>query len=238
LDRYCSRVFSPVTLEPKVIHGRELTAEQLVVYIKAYAGLFASGAKFPTAATMLDATAAANNTNAVRMAIAAYKEYMDEIAGPRCNDFWKPHELEEEHHKVFRRSLETFDSIANFGSKRGIEEARHEFLKEINSGYEIYQSLNEGRNPLAGWETYGLPVILAIFSATFRWLMDTVCSAKVCRSTSEFLSHTHAVGWIFLALVAVTKFQQLKEMAIRVKKAVDLMSDAAGAKHGPKVKKE
>lgn len=36
LDAYCQRVFS--SLEPKVIHGRELTAAELGAFIKAYAG--------------------------------------------------------------------------------------------------------------------------------------------------------------------------------------------------------
>jgi atlastin len=153
LDRYCRQVFDTEKLQPKIIHGRELTAVELAVYIKAYAGLFASGASFPTAATMLDATAAANNTNAVRMAITAYKDEMSKLAGPRVNDYLPSIELEKEHMRTFLLSQSVFDSVANFGSKRSIEDARELFVQQIESDFEVFQSLNEGRNPLAGWET-------------------------------------------------------------------------------------
>jgi len=152
LVRYCSRVFDVSALEPKVIHGRELTADQLGVYVEAYAELFASGAKFPTAETMLHATAKANNTNAVHMGVSTYKEIMDRVAGPHCANYLRPEELKIEHDKCRRRSLEKFDSIATFGSKKDVVAARQELVKQIASGFEIYESLNEGRNPLAGFE--------------------------------------------------------------------------------------
>ena len=117
LVRYCSRVFDVSALEPKVIHGRELTADQLGVYVEAYAELFASGAKFPTAETMLHATAKANNTNAVHTGVSTYKEIMDRVAGPHCANYLRPEELKIEHDKCRRRSLEKFDSIATFGSQ-------------------------------------------------------------------------------------------------------------------------
>lgn len=86
LDQYCPRVFD--NLSPKKIHGRELTGEELVAYIENYAKLFADGASFPEAATMLEATAAANNTNATSLAIKAYKERMDRGTTYSC---WVTH---------------------------------------------------------------------------------------------------------------------------------------------------
>jgi atlastin len=153
LDHYCRRVFDCKTLKPKVIHGRQVTSIELAVYMKEYAKLFASGAGFPTASTMLDATTTANNTNATRMANDAYKEEMSKIAGPRCRDYVSHLNLEETHMRSFLRSQAIFDSVANFGSKRSIEEAKESFVKQIEAEFEVYQSLNEGRNPLAGWET-------------------------------------------------------------------------------------
>ena len=88
LDRYCQRVFSIENLEPKSIQGHEVTAAELGSYIKAYAEMFASGTSFPEASTMLEATASANNTNAVNLAIHHYKDTMDRIAGKfaACTD--------------------------------------------------------------------------------------------------------------------------------------------------------
>lgn len=152
LVRYCARVFDPARLHAKVIHGRTLTAVQLGVYIHAYADLFASGANFPAAGTMLEATASANNTNAVHMAVARYKETMNRVAGPHATNFMRLEELREEHALCRSKSVAVFDSMANFGNRKGIDSARDELIGEITTSLEIYESLNEGRNPLAGVE--------------------------------------------------------------------------------------
>ena len=150
LDRYCPRVLD--NLEPKKIHGRELTGEELAAFIESYAKLFASGASFPEASTMLEATAAANNTNALNLAIKAYKERMDRVAGPQCSNYVRTEELAEEHKQNVTRSLEVFASIANFGSKRSIDQSKRDLMQKIGSDYEVYAKLNDGRNPLLGME--------------------------------------------------------------------------------------
>ena len=154
LDRYCHRVFSPASLQPKVIHGRQLSARELGTYIEAYAELFTAGTSFPTAATMLEATASANNTNAVNLASLKYKETMDLVAGPKCSSYLQPEELRKEHAKAVKESLLVFESIANFGNRTSINEARDAVTNYTKSNYEVYVSLNDGRNPLKGLETY------------------------------------------------------------------------------------
>lgn len=152
LDRYCRRVFSVDNLQAKIIQGREVTAAELGSYIKAYAEMFANGASFPEASTMLEATAYANNTNAVNIAVAEYKDYMNHIAGPKCTNYIRPGELQDDHRQLLMRSLKTFDSIATFGNKRDIEGSRQTVVMLIEEEFEVYASLNEGRNPLAGME--------------------------------------------------------------------------------------
>jgi atlastin len=154
LDIYCRRVFSVDNLKPKVVHGREVTAVELGAYIKAYAEMFASGASFPKASTMMEATASANNTNAVNMAIEHYKDCMKRISGPNCNNYIKPGELQEEHRILLTRSLAKFNEIATFGSKRAIEGARETVVRQLEDEFLTYSSLNESRNPLKGLETY------------------------------------------------------------------------------------
>ena len=61
-------------LEPKLIGGAPLSAAELANYVRAYAGMFADGAKFPQAQTMLEATAEANNRNAAGAALEAYED--------------------------------------------------------------------------------------------------------------------------------------------------------------------
>jgi atlastin len=151
LVRYCSRVFGDL-LQPKIIHGRELTAKEFGVYVQAYADLFSSGAKFPAAGTMLEATANANNTNAIHMALQAYKTSMDRIAGPLASNYLRPEELRQEEQLCRLKSLRTFHEIATFGSQKAIAAAKEELSIEIANRFQMYQSLNESRNPLAGME--------------------------------------------------------------------------------------
>lgn len=150
LGRYCPRVFD--NLSPKIIHGRELTGEELTTYIESYAKLFASGASFPEASTMLEATAAANNTNATNLAIKSYEQHMDRIAGPQCSNYMKSEELKEDHRRYFHEAMEVFESVANFGSKKTIEKSKRDLMDRIDREYETYQKLNESRNPLLGLE--------------------------------------------------------------------------------------
>ena len=152
LDRYCTKVFGQDTIQPKSIQGREITAVELGAYIKAYAELFAAGADFPEASTMLEATAAANNHNAVNQAIANYKETMDRIAGPKCTNYIKPDELKDHNRQAYQQSVQVFESMATFGSQRSIEKAKAAVMEKLEQDFEMYESLNDSRNPLVGLE--------------------------------------------------------------------------------------
>lgn len=84
---------------------------------------------------------------------------------------------------------------------------------------------------------YGIPIIVASVSAILRWFTDAACSAQVCRTTSDFLSHTHAVGWFFLVILGVTKFQQIKEASVRAKQAVEFFM-SSGTQNQPAKRKD
>uniref|UniRef100_A0A7S4AA67 GB1/RHD3-type G domain-containing protein n=1 Tax=Pseudo-nitzschia australis TaxID=44445 RepID=A0A7S4AA67_9STRA len=230
LDRYCRRVFSVENLKPKVIQGREVTAAELGSFIKAYAEMFASGASFPEAATMLEATAAANNSNAVNLAVSMYKDPMDRISGPACSNYIKTKELEEDHRRLLTKALREFDSIATFGSKKLIEEARRSVVDKLDKEFEVYSSLNEGRNPLAGLETYIVPITIATVSYILRGIADLTCSnvSQTCRNTSELLSHIYAVVVMFMLIILATKAQQVKEFLTRMKGALQLVANSGG----------
>lgn len=253
LGRYCERVFDPENIQAKQIHGQMLTATQLGVFMEVYADLFSSGAKFPTAGTMLEATANANNTNAVHIGTTKYKDGMDRIAGPSCSSYVSPEELKADHARIRQESLQAFETMANFGSKKNIDAAREELQAEIESFFTYYDSLNESRNPLAGFELYVChsldttvvfvltsdrtphliccfcryvaPAGVAIVSYTARLVTDATCSVNVCRSASEVFSHVYIVVAIFIAIVAGTKFKQIKDAFKRFKKALEVMTN-------------
>lgn len=242
LDRYCQRVFDThgmdggvPRLEPKTIRGRELSAVELGSFIKSYAQMFEEiGANFPKAETMLEATSKANNATAISASVDAYTDLMNAVAGPQANDYHKPDELLLKHKEASFRALKAFEDIANFGNRKAIEEAKAKVMAKIAKDYEVFLSLNEGRNPLLGFETYLLPMVVACMSYILRWLADFTCSewSQTCRASSELLSHIYMVVFFFLVIVASTKAKQISEMLDRVKAAYRMFTDApAKAKH-------
>lgn len=223
IDRYCSRVFEH--LIPKSIHNREVTAMELGSYIRNYAKMFETGAHFPEAATILEATSSANNTNALNLAIKKYKDEMDSVAGAAQTNYTNPVLLEEFHRTLVSQSMRDFDEIACFGNKRAIEEARAEVTKSIEENFEVYTTLNESRNPLAGIVTYIIPLSIGFLSVVIRWVTEWTCSSwsSTCRAGSEFFSHVYQVVFFFLVIIASTKAKQLSDAAGRLKIAWEAM---------------
>jgi len=223
LDRYCRRVFSnPVA---KSIHGRELTAKELGEYIKNYAKLFESGAHFPEASTMLEATANANNTNAFEISTKMYKETMNDMAGISCTHYIQPPDLTQSHRDLVTKCEAHFDTMANFGSLAGIRKAKIKMAQRINEHFELYNKLNDSRNPLAGFETFIIPLTIGFISISLRWVADSTCSSwsQTCKASSDVFSHVYQVVFFFLLIVSFTKAKQIAGVAGRVKTACSVL---------------
>ena len=237
LTRYCDRVFRQ-DLEPKKIHGRYLTAEELGTYIKSYAKMFKSGAAFPEATTMLAATAEANNRNAVMLALAKYKSEMDFACGPRANVYMNSEEFNEHDSACVDAAIELFENMANFGAKDTIKDAKGEVVKGIRESRDMYKSINDGRNPLAGLETYMIPMSIAVVSFILRWLADLTCSSwsQTCKVSSDVLGQIYSVVFIFLIIVAATRAKQIAEYAKQIKAAIGVISGGGGGLRGNKDK--
>jgi atlastin len=230
LDRYCQRIFTAV--QPKRIHGRTLTAVELGSYIAAYAALFASGAKFPTAATLLEATSSANNNNAVHLALVEYSARMERVAGPRCSNFLATEVLAEEAAAAQKQALRVFRDVANFGSTGAITKSRQELESQLTESFRNYEAMNEGRNPLRGVEIYIVPAILAVVSYVMRTFLDMTCAphATVCQVGRDIFHHSYTVVLLFMVIVAATKYHQLKEVWGRAWQALTLIMDGGGGK--------
>eukprot|EP00584_Thalassiosira_punctigera_P008504 CAMPEP_0172531176 /NCGR_PEP_ID=MMETSP1067-20121228/4678_1 /TAXON_ID=265564 ORGANISM="Thalassiosira punctigera, Strain Tpunct2005C2" /NCGR_SAMPLE_ID=MMETSP1067 /ASSEMBLY_ACC=CAM_ASM_000444 /LENGTH=690 /DNA_ID=CAMNT_0013315525 /DNA_START=49 /DNA_END=2121 /DNA_ORIENTATION=+ len=242
LDRYCQRVFdttgtdgSVPRLGPKTVRGRELSAVELGTYIKSYAQMFEEiGAHFPKAETMLEATSKANNANAVNASVEAYSEIMNAVAGPQAKDYHKRDVLIMEHQEASKQALLAFDAVANFGNRKAIEESREKVMQKIAKDYEVFMSLNDGRNPLLGFETYLLPMFVAVISFVLRWIADFSCSSwsQTCRASSDILSHIYMVVFFFMVIVGSTKMKQITDLLDRGKAAYRMLTDSpAREKH-------
>lgn len=226
LDRYCQKVFDKKSLQPKIVRGRELSAVELCTYIRSYAQMFEEiGSHFPRAETMLDATSRANNANAVTLSIAAYTDKMNTVAGPQAHDYHKPEDLALFHKEARRQALLAFDGMANFGSRKAIEEARDTVLQKLEKDYDVFSSLNAGRNPLLGFETYILPMAVAGISFILRWIADLTCSgwSQTCKASSDLLSHVYMAVFFFLVIVGSTKAKQISDLLDRLKAAIQLL---------------
>jgi len=234
LDRYCQRVFDTMgnndsgpRLGPKTVRGRELSAVELGTYFKAYAQMFEEiGAHFPKAETMLEATSKANNQNAVHASVEAYTTLMNEVAGPEADEYHNQAVLLTRHKQASDKALLAFDEMANFGSRAAIEEARSALVRKTVKDYQVFVSLNDGRNPLLGLETYLLPMMVAAVSFALRYLADFTCSSwsQTCRASSDALSHIYMVVFFFLVIVASTKAKQISELFNRIKAAYRMMT--------------
>lgn len=62
---------------------------------------------------------------------------------------------------------QVFDSIANFGSNSSIDKAKTVLLEHIEGDLKVYTALNEGRNPLAGLETYVIGMLGSVLTYFF-----------------------------------------------------------------------
>jgi len=230
LDRYCSKVFG--NLQPKKIQGRELMAAELFAYIKAYANLFATGAKFPEASTMLEATSTANNVNATHTSLEVYKSGMDELAGANCTRYVRQEDLESSHKYLMKEATIVFDDMANFGNPRAIEESKGELMNDIFQSYELYCKLNEGRNPFSGLEIVIVPLIITFVSLIMRKFTDYTCSdwSQTCKATSEVLAETSGIVFFFLIIVFATKAREFSDFIKKLKTGYDAVF-GAGLKH-------
>jgi len=235
LDRYCRRVFDTTgsdgrapRLGPKTVRGRELSAVELGTYIKSYATMFeAIGANFPKAETMLEATSKANNTNAVHASVETYTDIMNALAGPQANEYHQRDVLMAKHREASDKVLMEFDAVANFGSRKAIIEARDKLMEKIAKDFDVFVSLNDGRNPLLGFETYLLPGVVAALSYVLRWIADFSCSSwsQTCRASSELLSHIYMVVFFFMVIVVSTKAKQITNVLDRGKAAYRVMTN-------------
>lgn len=200
LDTYMRRVFG-LNLEPKRIHGRSLTAPELLVYIKAYVSLFKDSNKFPEAKTVLQATAEANTRNASSLAMKRYTELMDAEMGPHITRYLNPLDAKEHHVACSTGSLGMFDQMANMGLPSNIAEAREELETLVSEAHEKYTAMNSGRNPMKNIEPYLLPIMIALTAWLLGWFAKACSGASVCDNASELFSHVYVVC-IFLMLLA------------------------------------
>ncbi|KAJ1462982.1 guanylate-binding protein [Pelagophyceae sp. CCMP2097] len=202
------RIFAPDALAPKKIGGEALEGIELANYVKAYVGMFADGAKFPQATTMLEATADANNRNALHKATECFTEIMDAACGSAAAEGYLTFgELRAKLEEANAAALEIFHATATMGRKSAVNSAKETLLREIGEAGKRFTMMNDARNPFKNAEFYVVPLAIATASWVMRRVTDAVCPedgsfvAQTCNRAEGALGQLYGLI-IFVMLVA------------------------------------
>jgi atlastin len=208
LNRYLHRIFNE-EVEPKMIHNNQVTAAQLLEFVKAYVELFRDCTIFPEAKSLLDATAEANNRNAKAAAVKTYKESMDKIAAPKCK-YVADDELASHNKACVQAASKAFHDIANMGLQKEIDKYEQELLAEVDNEWENYRVNNGNKDPYKNLEFYILPIAIAFMSYFATYIVDACAAAGTsispyCRHASDLFNNIFwCVMTFFLVMIAST----------------------------------
>lgn len=208
-----AHVFGP-SLGVKIINGESLTASELATYIRAYAEMFADGARFPQAQTVLEATSKANNQNAATKSLDVFSSIMDAACGASSTaSFLPPSEFRVKVSEARHAALALFDKQANMGAQAAIDKTRETLVKELAKQIERFKLVNDSRNPFKNAEFYVLPGLIAGTSWVIRHVTDAVCPedgslvANTCNRVEHTLGQLYGLITFCLILVAYFKFR-------------------------------
>ena len=202
INKYVREIFDNKSgsLAPKTIHGRELTAPELLGYFKSYVNMFQqssssnSGNKinFPEAKTILEATTAANNINATLLAEAKFRRIIE----GNGNNYLKTKELNDLFLAAEFAAMETFYEIAKFGAPEAIAIAKNELVEKLQEEKKRVSTINSLRNPFKNLEYYILPVVIAMLSRALAVILDWLCPSN--STTCDYLEHNLRMLSFFL----------------------------------------
>ena len=210
VSRFLGSVFSKVSA--KTIGGAPLTAMELGNYVKAYVGMFADGARFPQARTMLEATATANNRSAKDLAFDAFNDIMDKACGTHSDATFLPTPiLNETFKKANKKAQKIFQEKANMGRQAAIDATKTALDADIAKAKTHYKLMNDARNPFLNAHLYAAPLAVAASAWVVRKVTDTVCPeegsfvADSCNVAENFLREVYM--FILFATLAYIAFK-------------------------------
>ena len=165
------------SLEFKVINGRRIGGKELQTYFQVYVRTFqTSNRTFPKAMTLLDATAEANNRNAVDQALDHYKAVLLAEVGDDSKGYQPEEALQQIHTQTETEALAKFDEMASLGAESAILEYRNKLEKSIHAEWVRFKQTNRLRNPFIELERYKLPASIAAVAWLLATLLDQICT--------------------------------------------------------------
>ncbi|KAH8868994.1 Atlastin-1 isoform 4 [Schistosoma japonicum] len=156
-------LLAPVNLVVKKINGQEVTCRELFTYFKAYIKIYESDT-LPEPRSMLEATAEANNLNAILTCQEMYSEAMSKICGPD-RPYINPTDLDAAHLKTYKAAVEKFNTIPKMGGEAfsaDYLERLKETLKQLGEDYRMSNSKKDI------FKTFRTPAVLAVVLLIFH----------------------------------------------------------------------
>eukprot|EP00906_Rhabdomonas_costata_P012987 RCo018662 len=242
-------------LAPKAVNGREITASELLQFIKAYAKVFhdaveqhsSGGVGFPEARTLLAATAEANNHNARDAAFRVYRLDMDAVCGS-LRPYVDPTKIQVAHEATLAKALTQFDRTATMGNKGDIQEFREKLELMIVEKLEELLQNNEHKRPdvlrftgilvMIGFAVY----LTSAAASVVCWPPETSVFdfeyGDVCTAYLSALRDLYLTIFFFIALVVSTSgYAQLSPAVLTAVRAVAGISSGGKAPPPPPSKK-
>ncbi|VDP73611.1 unnamed protein product [Echinostoma caproni] len=155
-------VLSPSSLQMKKINGETINCREWLTYFKAYMEIY-QGDTLPEPRSMLEATAEANNLNAIMKCQEYYTEEMNKVCGPD-KPYVNPQDLEAAHTRAFNAAVQKFSGIRKMGgesySATYLERLKNQLTQLANE----YRLANTNKNI---FQTFRTPAVLAVMLFIF-----------------------------------------------------------------------
>ncbi|CAL8082920.1 unnamed protein product [Calicophoron daubneyi] len=176
-------VLSPSSLQVKRINGEKITCRELLTYFKSYMEIY-RGDMLPEPRSMLEATAEANNLNALLSSQEWYTEEMNKVCGPD-RPYMSPADLEVAHTRLFNMAVQKFNSTRKMGGEAYSAvylERLKTALQQLGNEYKI---ANQNKNI---FQTFRTPAVFVVMLLLFH----------IITGVSEFLGLSAVSGMFAL----------------------------------------
>lgn len=221
-------------LHPKTIRHVAVTAAETLRFMRAYAHLFKDATTFPKPQNILDATADANNRNAITQAFMRYDADLREVLDEAGNDVVGADEMLSRNSEARTAAMAVFNSMATFGPDSSIAAARAVLGGQIDERWTMYKEINSGRDPCRNIAIYGIPVMVAFVAVLVSFFTDMTCSPflGVCRNFSDLLRFVAGIAALALVIVFLVRgrssMKQMRRLLAYFAKAKSFLGDTEG----------
>ncbi|TGZ67685.1 hypothetical protein CRM22_004645 [Opisthorchis felineus] len=211
-------VLSPATLQLKKINGEKITCRELLTYFKAYMEIY-QGDTLPEPRSMLEATAEANNLNAIMACQDAYTEAMNKVCGPD-KPYINPNDLEIAHSRAFQAAIQKFTSIRKMGGEQYAAIYLERLKTTLQQLGNEYRTANTNKNI---FQTFRTPAVFAVILIIFHIITGISEFVGINAVTNMFLVPFYLalvtlMTWMFLSYTG-----RAPELAQAIDSAADVV---------------